>query len=85
MRTPVIVECPPAWERRLKHACDNLNALLAEARRTHPHAELYLSDCHLNLMWAAAHGEEDGSGVEAEAHQERILCCAYLNADGGGW
>lgn len=72
------------WARDLDRACEALNALVGEVRRRHPHAMLYLSDGALNLMWAASHGNEDGSG-NTVAHPERVLAAAKLYADGGGW
>lgn len=79
---------PPAWERKLKRACDSLNALLKEARQTHPNAILYLDGTqNLHLMWGASHGEPDGSGSSGnpEQHQERTLCSAKLRSSGGDW
>lgn len=84
MRDPHNNAVRDRWARELDRACKALNALVREVRRRHPHAMLYLSDGTLNLMWAASHGNEDGS-ENTVAHPERVLATAKLNSDGGGW
>lgn len=68
-------------EAKLQGAADQLNAVLKEVRKTHPHANYYVDASEsIHLMSGPSH---DGGGI---ARQDRILASLRVHSiDGGDW
>lgn len=68
----------PALMRRFRRACKELNAIVKEAQKVYPGANLYLAEDQLNLLRGPSHD------ARHQACQENVLDSVWLPGAGGG-
>lgn len=69
----------PAQMRRFTRCMNELNALIADIRKTHPEANYYLEEGSMLILSGPSH-----DGPTLRPHKERKMALHQLHYSGGG-